>query len=126
MKKNYLFLFLITLILTSCTTNKHLVIIDKDNNQEFILPKDEVFEISLNSNPTTGYQWTIEKIDSSYLYQLGESEYSSESTLMGGGGIETYKFKTLKEGETELLLLYRRSWEDEIPADSFHVIIIIN
>lgn len=126
MKKNYLFLFLITLILTSCTTNKHLVIIDKDNNQEFILPKDEVFEISLNSNPTTGYQWTIEKIDSSYLYQLGESEYFSESTLMGGGGIETYKFKTLKEGETELLLLYRRSWEDEIPADSFHVKIIIN
>lgn len=126
MKKNYLFLFLITLILTSCTTNKHLVIIDKDNNQEFILPKDEVFEISLNSNPTTGYQWTIEKIDSSYLYQLGESEYSSESTLMGGGGIETYKFKTLKEGETELLLLYHRSWEDEIPTDSFHVKIIIN
>lgn len=126
MKKKYLFLFLIAAISTSCTTNKHLVIIDNDNNQEFILSENEVFEVSLNSNPTTGYQWIIEKIDSSYLYQLGESEYTSESTILGGGGIETYKFKTLQKGETELLLLYRRSWEDEVPADSFHVKIIIN
>ena len=81
----------------------------------------KTFTVSLESNPTTGYSWQPE-FDSEYLELVG-SEFKSDSALMGASGIETFEFKALKQGETEITMIYKRPWENEslekqvIPVD---------
>ncbi len=143
------------------------------------------FEIVLEANPTTGYQWTvefdeglIELVDRNYIVQeptlskdaMGESvmaprggeiqtedfpdgardiidsnqvreqwaqdqidegvigienpEESEMEVPVGAGGQESFKFLTLKKGETEIKFSYERSWEEEpIETLTYRVVI---
>jgi inhibitor of cysteine peptidase len=74
-------------------------------NQEFI--------IALGSNPTTGYSWQ-ESHDQTML-QLVKWNYEEEAKegVLGAGGIEYFRFKALKSGQTEITLVYQRPWEEE-------------
>ncbi|MFC1901105.1 protease inhibitor I42 family protein [Chloroflexota bacterium] len=76
---------------------------------------DQEFIITLDSNPTTGYDWE-ESYDSSLL-SLVDSEYSPDEKaagLVGAGGTQYFRFKALKTGNTEITLVYNRSFETEI------------
>jgi inhibitor of cysteine peptidase len=72
------------------------------------------FVIALGSNPTTGYSWQ-ESHDQTML-ELLEKSYKEEAKegVVGAGGIEYFRFKALKAGETEITLTYQRSWEEEV------------
>jgi inhibitor of cysteine peptidase len=74
-------------------------------NQEFI--------IALGSNPTTGYSWQ-ESHDQTML-QLVKWNYEEEAKegVLGAGGIEYFRFKALKSGQTEITMVYQRPWEEE-------------
>jgi len=73
-------------------------------NQEFI--------IALGSNPTTGYSWQ-ESHDQTML-ELLEKSYREEAKegVVGAGGVEYFRFKALKAGQTEITMTYERPWED--------------
>ena len=75
-------------------------------NQEFI--------IALGSNPTTGYSWQ-ESHDQTML-ELLEKVYKeqAEEGVVGAGGVEYFRFKAVKAGQTEVTLVYQRPWEEEI------------
>ena len=74
---------------------------------------DQEFVIALGSSPTTGYSWR-ETYDET-MVELVEKSYKpkkdAEETVIGGEGIDYFKFKTLKAGQTEITLSYERSWE---------------
>ena len=76
---------------------------------------NQEFTIALNSNPTTGYGWQ-ESYDESVL-ELVEKSYrpgaEAEPEVVGAGGTEYFQFKALQPGETELVITYKRSWEEE-------------
>lgn len=74
----------------------------------------ETFTISLKSNPTTGYMWQP-GFDSEFL-ELVDSKFVPDATdppLVGAGGIETFEFLALKQGQTRVKMIYKRAWEDE-------------
>ena len=84
--------------------------IDISANKEFVVL------ITLESNPTTGYSWqasydesVLELVEESY--ELGE--YAKQG-LVGAGGTELFRFKALKSGETEITMVYKRSWETDV------------
>lgn len=72
-------------------------------NQEFI--------IALGSNQTTGYSWQ-ESHDQTML-ELVKWNYEEEAKedAVGAGGIEYFRFKALKAGQTEITLTYEQPWE---------------
>jgi len=72
-------------------------------NQEFI--------IALGSNPTTGYSWQ-ESHDQTML-ELLEKSYKEEAKegVVGAGGVEYFRFKALKAGQTEITMTYEQPWE---------------
>ncbi len=81
-------------------------------NQEFVIP--------LVSNPTTGYSWQ-ESYDETML-ELVEKTYelgvAAEQGVVGAGGTELFRFKVLVEmGQTEIILVYKRAWEEPSPDD---------
>jgi len=75
-------------------------------NQEFI--------IALGSNPTTGYGWQ-ENHDQTML-ELLEKSYKEEAKedVVGAGGIEYFRFKAVKAGQTDITMVYQRPGEEEI------------
>jgi len=71
-------------------------------------------EIFLYSNPTTGYTWMDPKYDPEFLSLTGSQyiPYPVKEGICGSGGDQIYKFKALKSGETQILMEYKRPWEN--------------
>ncbi len=73
----------------------------------------EEFVIALGSNPSTGYRWKAsydeERIE--LLEQTYKPKESADVKVVGGEGVEYFKFKALKPGKTEITMTCERSWE---------------
>ena len=87
-----------------------------DSGQTISIGVNQEFFIALGSNPTTGYSWQ-ESHDETMLrlvkktYEPGEA---AKQGAVGAGGIDYFRFKALRTGETEITLAYKRPWEKEI------------
>jgi len=87
-----------------------------DSGQTINIGVNQEFVIALGSNPTTGYGWQ-ESHDETRLglaektYEPGEE---AKQGVVGAGGTELFRFKTLKTGETEITMVYKREWEEKI------------
>jgi inhibitor of cysteine peptidase len=90
-----------------------------DPGQTVTIGVNQEFVIALGSNPTTGYSWQ-ESYDGSMLelvekiYRPGEE---AKGDVVGAGGVEYFRFKALKTGQTEITLVYKRPWEEPTPQD---------
>jgi inhibitor of cysteine peptidase len=87
-----------------------------DNNSDISIEIDEMFDISLESNPTTGYEWDVKECDYSVLELVNTGYEPAENQtppVAGAGGLQNWTFKGLKDGETALKIVYWRSWEGE-------------
>lgn len=71
----------------------------------------QTLEVTLEGNPSTGYEWTVAAPAGTALEQVGEAEFKSQSTLTGAPGTYLFRFKAKAKGETELKFEYKRSWE---------------
>ena len=93
-----------------------------DNN--ITVDKDKTFIVVLDSNPTTGYSWQA-SFNEAFL-RLDNQEFVSqgEPGIVGAGGTETFTFTGLKQGTTDIIFSYLRSWEtDAIETKTFTIII---
>ena len=75
--------------------------------------------ITLASNPSTGFSWTISGApDSAVLTQDGDITYAATNpdvVMPGSGGSETVRFTATAAGATTIVLDYRRPWETDVP-----------
>jgi predicted secreted protein len=98
-------------------------------NVTIYAPVGHDFSIGLESNPATGFTWSLAKpIDSSILKFVGkEFKYAKEDLrLTGAHGKEIWVFNALKAGRTKISMKFVRTWEDEpteITYRNFNVII---
>jgi inhibitor of cysteine peptidase len=85
------------------------------------------FTITLDSNPSTGYQWEISKQPDRSMLELVDTKYiPSEIEIPGAPGKEEWTFKTIKTGKAIISFDYVRPWEkDELPVQTESFIIII-
>lgn len=78
-------------------------------------------KIELSSNPTTGYRWQIRnKANLQGLTFVSDNykQANAAPNIVGRGGVQTFIFRGLREGEEKLHLVYVRSWEAGArPAD---------
>ncbi|KTD16230.1 protease inhibitor I42 family protein [Legionella jordanis] len=73
------------------------------------------FVVTLPANPTTGFQWTIENYDKSFLKLLTSRYIAPNTKLIGAGGQMLFTFQ-LKAGasypqSSSMLFKYARPWE---------------
>ena len=113
------------------------------NDENFIVfnyqlpkPKEEVeisirsnqkFEIVIDGNLTTGYNWVLANGNESNLLvkplnlcENNTGEYFKKNHppgWCGGGGALHFKFEPIKVGVQELKFVYKRSWNNEVAAE---------
>jgi len=97
------------------------------------LREDEELVISLGANPSTGYAWQVDQgmlaaRSQSILVQTGESfeplssqgladaeSLATTPLMLGAPEIQTLRFQAAHAGDTNLRLVYRRPWEQDVP-----------
>jgi inhibitor of cysteine peptidase len=118
--------FVLILSLTACS-GKTVEITEEMNGQTITLKQGETLVLSLAGNPTTGYNWEVDKVDQTILALQGEAEYESDSELIGSGGAYTFKFGAEEVGTTTLKLKYYRSFETDVPpVETFEITVEVN
>ncbi len=85
------------------------------------------FKLTIESNPSTGFQWLLARpLDERLLKYLG-SEYRRRSGAPGAPGIEILSFRALAEGKTDNRLKYGRLFEsDSTPARKTNFVVVIS
>lgn len=108
------------------TTGKTVMITQAQNQSKVKVKKDASFQVLLNANPTTGFDWQILSYDSTIIEVKHKSFIKSDTQRMGAPGKQVFKFKAIAAGATDLRLIYVRPWERATSeADSFRVQIIV-
>jgi predicted secreted protein len=84
----------------------------------------EIFTVTLESNPGTGYRWEWVDDQDSIVEQVGEAQFTPRETgdlpLVGAGGWESFDFMAVHPGQMILTLVYRRAWEEGVePLKTF-------
>ena len=72
--------------------------------------------VTLDANPTTGYEWTFTGGDT---FSIEKSEYVPDPNpdqLVGKGGAQVVTLLVTRAGESDLLGTYARSWETASPG----------
>lgn len=120
MKKVALVILFISLF--SCETEQNL-------KTDYVVNKNEIFEVSLISNPTTGYSWKWVKDNSSTRIDSVSATYVQDkvvSGIVGSGGNEIWKFKGKEAGVETLTFEYCRSWDPKYTVETKKITVIIN
>jgi C1A family cysteine protease len=98
---------------------QEIQITDQYNGQTVAL-NGEVLTLNLESNPSTGYGWQVQGLDTRILRQLDATEWMPYTQdKLGGSGTQVLRFAAVGTGRTTLNLAYIRSWETGSPARSF-------
>ena len=88
---------------------------EEENGGNVALTVNDTLQIQLDGNPTTGYIWESENLDTDHLEQIGTPVFAAQSKLMGAPGQFTLTFKALRSGVVKLRLIYHRTFEKNVP-----------
>jgi uncharacterized repeat protein (TIGR01451 family) len=94
---------------------------EADNGGTVDLRGDQELVIDLEGNLSTGYMWEVASVDGAVLQRVGQFEFEHYSDAVGSAGRQTLRFRAAGEGQTDLVLAYRRSWEDAAPVRTYAV-----
>lgn len=95
------------------------------NGKTVEAPTGTSIQVSLKGNITTGYAWSVTKLEGDAVKRDGKVKYVSAATprnALGVGGTFVAAFTAEKEGATVLAMGYFRPWEQNVPpAETFTV-----
>jgi inhibitor of cysteine peptidase len=81
------------------------------SDEEIEVVVNEVFTITLDSNPTTGYRWKV-NYDDNFLDLIFRKFYQLTDSI-GSGGYEKFEFRGPIPCETKVEMIYKREWEEK-------------
>ncbi len=118
--KNILTILLVVLAIAACDRlkardSKEVSITEQEVQQSVGLDIGDTLEIVLAADPATGYAWEAGFYNQSVLKPVGEPEFVKQDTNLGSEEKQKLHFEATGEGETELILMYRRSFEKDVP-----------
>jgi inhibitor of cysteine peptidase len=98
---------------------------EKDSGKTVEISVGGELEVALPGNPTTGYIWEVNSLDSNVL-KLDKTEFVADGKAIGSGGVDVIKFHAISAGKSEVKLIFHRSFESNIPpSKTFAVTVII-
>ena len=91
---------------------------EKANGKTVAVAMGKTLVVRLAGNITTGYGWTVKKLDGDALKQDGKVKYEQKKTprpMVGSGGTFVATFNTVKPGKATIAMAYARPWEKDTP-----------
>jgi inhibitor of cysteine peptidase len=135
--KNYLGLAVITVLAVAaiagvaCTASADNgspnVFNVNESGQQITLSPGDSLVVTLDSNATTGFSWSVAGISDEDVVDDVANEYQApDSGLIGAGGQEVWTFQAGDKGTSTIEMQYSRSWETGVePAETFNVTVVV-
>lgn len=126
MNRHFKTLAIILAILAGCSCPNKTS--NKKNQADYEISANEEFQVSLKSNPTTGYSWrwvdsgAIEVVDS-VAHRYVADKKPDHIMISGRGGREIWTFKGVKRGVDTLKMEYCRPWEKGSVTDKKVIVV---
>lgn len=92
-----------------------ITLAENDAGRTVTVAKGTRLTIHMRGNPSTGYRWEATVGDPSVMRETAAPIFTPSSGAPGAGGLFEFQYRARSAGETDLRLVYRRSWEAEIP-----------
>ena len=106
--------------------SKQVTLTDKDNNSKQKLAQGDLLVVHLETQPGTGFSWTIAKCDKEQLPLLSSVLLNNPAMLPGAKAAQVLTFRGAAVGGGELELHYKRPFEkDKEPAKTFKVTVAV-
>jgi len=100
-----------------------------DNGGDVTLAVGDLLVVTLESNPTTGYAWSLAgAVEDDAIAFAGNDFIAPESAepMVGQGGVEVWAFRALAAGEVTISMEYARPWEQGVePVDTFGITVVV-
>jgi predicted secreted protein len=93
------------------------VVTDTDKGGTITIKMGDVLEVRLSSNPTTGYEWYLQKQSTALLKLTGQSSTKPAPGVLGAPIVQIFDFAPTGKGVGVLMLHYVRSWENTDPNE---------
>lgn len=113
-----LMLMLTGMVMTGCGKADEVYLTADQLNGIFAMNKGETLVIELPANPSTGYAWEVENLDTTIFEQIGDIEFvqeSKEEPVVGAPETQIIRLKAVASGQTTLNIIYHRSFEPAVP-----------
>jgi inhibitor of cysteine peptidase len=108
-------------------TPKQIQVTEADQGKEYMLNTGDSLIIVLESNPSTGYAWEVELVDSPVLQLSGEAVFKADTEKLGSPGKATLIFNAVNSGSQALTLIYHRSNEKDVqPSKTFTINVTVS
>jgi inhibitor of cysteine peptidase len=110
----------------ACTVKPAVTVSDADSGTKVEIKAGEVLAVKLGAQLGTGFGWKVVS-ENKLLVLKGEPEQvSREDQKPGGPDYQTFKFKAVEKGETELKFQYVEGWKkDAKPLKEFAITVIV-
>lgn len=97
---------------------------------EVTLAVGDLLVVTLDSNPTTGYSWSLAGAGEAGVLAVEGNEFiapeASDPPLVGQGGVEVWAFQAVGEGEVAISIEYIRPWEQGVePVGTFGLNVVV-
>jgi inhibitor of cysteine peptidase len=106
---------LVFMLLAGCSQRGPILVTEQDSDSTIELRSGDVLELVLDGNPTTGFTWEMDPVDTGVLLQISEPEFKPDTNLTGSEGKFTWRFEAVNSGQTLLRLVYHRPFEQGVP-----------
>lgn len=116
MKRLIVFLVLGLVFANSLVAKPLLKLGHEANSRGFSIAKGQTIMIQLASNPTTGYDWHLDKLNLRYFRFVNSGFIRPSGKLVGAPGQKWFEIKAVRAGNGGVRLLYYRSWEGKKKA----------
>ena len=111
----FLSAFCYLILLSGCVGKSTVNVNESQNGSSVDLQTGDMLVITLDGNPTTGYQWEMLPNTDGIVELQGDPEYKSGGNQVGSGGKYKFNVKAVKAGTTRVDLKYYRSFEAGVP-----------
>ena len=89
------------------------------NGRQIELTNGQTFNVTLETNPSTGYSWEVVELNNNILHQIGETETEpniTQKNMVGVPVMHTFQFQVINTGQTTLSIVYHRIWEKDVAS----------
>ena len=116
-----------TIAAVSADTNATLALTAADSGKQITVKDGTSFTVTLDSNPSTGFAWSVSGITDETVIDDVSNEFKGADTgMVGAGGQEVWTFEAGDKGTSTIEMQYSRPWETGIePAATFNVTVVV-
>jgi len=119
-------------VLAACRSGgpKTVIVNEQNADSTVKLHKSDILELALVSNPSTGYIWEPQFLDTTVLRQKGDMDFKSDRSdtgFSGSPGKLTMRFEAIGSGKKTLQMIHHQPWDSGAPpTQTFKMTVVVN